>query len=185
MIPFPPGKFKTIMADPPWNAQGGGKIKRGADRHYSLMKTKDIIALPVESLAEENAHLYLWVANNFLGDGMEVMRAWGFRYITAITWVKDRIGLGQYFRGMTEHCLFGVRGTLPYKLLDGKRQQGLTVINAPKGRHSEKPKEMRDMIMKVSYGPFLELFARKRHPGWTSWGMEISFPGSNGHHKNI
>ena len=80
------------------------------------MKTKDIIQLPVHDLADENCHLYLWVTNNHLIDGLKVMQAWGFKYKTMITWTKDRFGLGQYFRGITEHCLFGVKGTLPYKV---------------------------------------------------------------------
>ncbi len=113
-------KYKTIYADPPWLEQGGGaKYKRGADRHYPLMKTANIARLPVAELAEDNAHLYLWVTNNFLRDGFEVMEAWGFKYKTTITWAKDRFGLGQYFRGQTEHCLFGVRGVLPYKVQGG------------------------------------------------------------------
>jgi N6-adenosine-specific RNA methylase IME4 len=125
-ILLPNKQYKTIYADPPWAEYGGGKIKRGADNHYPLMKTKDIIALPVPSICENNAHLYLWVTNNFLPDGLEVMKAWGFQYKTIITWTKDRIGLGQYFRGITEQCLFGVKGNLSYKMLDGKRQQGKT-----------------------------------------------------------
>jgi N6-adenosine-specific RNA methylase IME4 len=166
-------KFNTIYADPPWMERGGGKIKRGADRHYPLMKTSEIMALPIQNIASENCHLYLWVTNNFLPDGLMVMKAWGFRYVTTITWIKDRIGLGQYFRGITEHCLFGVKGHLPYKVIDGKRQQGKTVIVAPKGQHSEKPEEMRQMIEKVSYGPYIELFARKASPGWCVWGDQI------------
>lgn len=104
-------KYKTIYADPPWNETGGGKIKRGADKHYPLMRTKDIIAFAdeVNSYADDNCHLYLWVTNNHLKDGLEVMEAWGFRYVTMITWMKDRFGLGQYYRGLTEHCLFGVK----------------------------------------------------------------------------
>jgi N6-adenosine-specific RNA methylase IME4 len=167
-------KYKTILADPPWMEQGGGKIKRGADRHYPLMKTKDIIALPIRELAEENAHLYLWVTNNFLPDGLKAMAAWGFEYKTTITWVKDRIGLGQYFRGITEHCLFGVRGNLPYKVIDGVRQQGKTIIEAPKTIHSEKPEEMRKMIEAVSYQPYIELFARtKANERWDVWGNQL------------
>lgn len=96
MIPFPDKKYKTIYADPPWAEHGGGKIKRGADRHYPLMKTKDIIALPVKELAEENAHLYLWVTNNFLEDGLRVMEAWGFDYKTMITWAKGMMPIDLY-----------------------------------------------------------------------------------------
>ncbi len=166
-------KYQTLYADPPWLERGGGKIKRGADRHYSLMKTKDIVSLPVAKLTDDNCHLYLWTTNNFLPDALEVMKAWGFTYKTMITWYKDKIGLGQYFRGITEHCLFGVKGVLPYKTLDGKRCQGKTGFYAPKGKHSEKPTEMRKMIELVSYEPRLELFARDVFPGWDCWGNEV------------
>lgn len=167
-------KYKTIYADPPWAEQGGGKIKRGADRHYPLMKTKDIIQMKslICDLSADNCHLYLWVTNNYLQDGLEVMRQWGFRYVTTITWLKDRCGLGQYHRGLTEHCLFGVKGILPYKVIDGKRQQGLTGFQAPRTKHSEKPNEMREMIEKVSYPPFIELFAREKFDGWDNLGNE-------------
>lgn len=156
-------KYKTLMCDPPWAERGGGKIKRGADRHYPLMPTKDIIAMSnfIGNISEENAHLYLWVTNNFLKDGLKVMEEWGFRYITKITWYKEgKIGLGQYFRGMTEDCLFGVKGKLPYKIIDGKRQQGTTGFIASRGKHSEKPEKMREMVEKVSYPPYIEIFAR-------------------------
>lgn len=176
MIPFPQKKYRTIYADPPWHEVGGGKIKRGADRHYPLMKTEEIMALPVRDIADETGcHLYLWVTNNHLIDGLKVMEAWGFRYVTIITWLKTgNIGLGQYFRGKTEHCLFGVMGKLPYKVIDGKRQQGVTGFIADKGRHSEKPEIMRQMIEMVSYPPYIELFARKVTPGWDAWGNEVN-----------
>lgn len=176
ILPFPDRKYKTIYADPPWPEHGGGKIKRGADRHYPLMKVKDIIALPVGGLAdEEGCHLYCWVTNNYLLSGIDALRAWGFRYVTKIDWLKDRAGLGQYFRGITESCLFGVRGKLPYKLsAEGKRMQGKTGFYAPKSKiHSEKPEEMRKMIEIVSYAPRIELFATKETPGWDVWGNEV------------
>jgi N6-adenosine-specific RNA methylase IME4 len=178
-------KYKTILADPPWMESGGGKIKRGADRHYPLMKTKDIMAIPVQNIADANSHLYLWVTNNFIPDGLKVMEAWGFEYKTKIDWVKADIlenetfklqnpGLGQYFRGIDELCLFGVKGFVPYKTDDyGKRMQGKTVLVAPRGRHSEKPEELRRMIEKVSYSTYIELFARQKSDGWDSWGNEI------------
>lgn len=167
--------YKTIYADPPWEERGGGKIVRGANRHYPLMKLDDILALPVSQLAEPNCHLYLWVTNGFLPSGFKVMEAWGFRYVTCITWAKDRFGIGQYFRGQTEQLLFGVRGMLPYKVSEetGKRMQGTTLITAPRQEHSQKPEEARQMIEKVSYGPFLELFARHKAPGWDVWGNEV------------
>lgn len=169
-------KYKTIYADPPWMEAGGGKIKRGADRHYPLMKTPDIKNLDVKSLRhDDGCHLYLWVTNNHFIDGFDVMEAWGFRYVTCITWMKDRIGLGQYFRGMTEHCLFGVYKNLPYKTdINGKRMQGKTAFSAKRKEHSKKPKEMREMIETVSYSPMIELFARTSSPGWDVWGNEVN-----------
>ena len=176
MIDLPHKKYKTIYADPPWPEYGGGKIKRGADKHYRLMSVKEIMSLSVSNISEDNAHLYLWVTNNYLPAGLEVMKAWGFTYKTTITWGKDRFGLGQYFRGQTEHCLFGVRGNLPYKIDDGKRQQGRTLILALRTEHSRKPEEMRQMIEKVSYEPYIELFAREQAVGWDAWGDEIKQP---------
>jgi N6-adenosine-specific RNA methylase IME4 len=143
-------KYQIIYADPPWPEHGGGKIKRGADRHYPLMSVNEIKSLPVEKIALENCHLYLWVTNNYLPAGLEVMKAWGFTYKTTITWGKDRIGLGQYFRGLTEHCLFGTKGKIPYKIVNGKRSQGRTLFIAPKTFLSAKPEAMREMIGKVS-----------------------------------
>lgn len=173
MIPFPKKQYHTIYVDPPWPERGGGKIKRGADRHYALMTVKQIIALPVADLAEGNSHLYLWATNNYLPDALRVMAAWGFTYKTAITWGKDRFGLGQYFRGQTEHCLFGVRGHQPYRVGDdGTRRQGTTLILAPRRKHSQKPDEMRTMIERVSYPPYIELFARQSVSGWDVWGNE-------------
>ena len=183
-VPAQAGSYRTLYADPPWPERGGGKIKRGADRHYALMTVKDIAALPFGAWAAWDAHLYLWVTNNFLPAGLECVKAWGFRHVTMVTWVKDRIGLGQYYRGMTEHCLFAVRGSLGYQIRseDGKRMQGVTgiyepenlpsMIEAPRQRHSVKPERMRGYIERVSPGPRLELFARKASPGWDVWGNE-------------
>lgn len=176
MTPFPDKQYKTIYTDPPWPEKGGGKIKRGADRHYPLMKVKDIIAMPVGDLADdEGCHIYCWVTNNFLPDGLTALREWGFKYISCITWMKDRAGLGQYYRGLTEHCLFGRKGMVPYKLSgEGKRMQGKTGFYAPKSPiHSEKPEEMRRMIEVVSYAPRIELFTRHDKPGWDTWGNEV------------
>ena len=166
-------KYKTIYADPPWYETGGGKIRRGADRHYPLMKTKDIMAININRWADNNCHLYLWTTNNHLMDALDVIKSWGFVYKTMITWMKDRFGLGQYFRGITEHCLFSVRGTLPYKIMNNRRAQGVTGFTAPKSIHSKKPHQMREMIELVSYPPFIELFARERTEGWDVWGNEI------------
>ena len=157
-------KYKTILADPPWNESGGGQCKRGADKHYNLMKTSEIILLKdfIKNISEGNCHLYLWVTNNFLEDGLKVMKEWGFRYITLITWLKDKAGLGQYYRDITESCLFGIKGQLPYKIINEKRQQGITGFYYPRGMHSQKPGKMKEMIETVSYPPYVELFSRKK-----------------------
>lgn len=168
-------KYKTIYIDPPWPEQGGGKIKRGADRHYKLMTLKEIEALPIQNLADsEGCHLYMWVTNNFLEKAFGLLRSWGFEYVTLITWNKDRIGLGQYYRGITEHCIFAsTKKRLPYKVIDNKRQQGTTGFYEAKTIHSRKPDKMREMIEKVSYEPRIELFAREIFDGWDCWCDEV------------
>lgn len=163
--------FTTIYLDPPWLEVGAGKSKRGADRHYHVMKTDDII----KTIAgcgywpAIDAHLYMWVTNNFLEDGLKVMAAMGFRYITNIVWVKDKFGLGRYFRGQHELLLFGRRGAY----IETKTNNTSTVVHAPRRKHSQKPDEFYELIERNSTGPYLELFARNTRPGWTSWGNEV------------
>jgi N6-adenosine-specific RNA methylase IME4 len=168
-------KYKTIYVDPPWPEVGGGKIKRGADKHYSLMSVDEIALYGdlINMVAQENCHLYLWATNNYLKDAFRLLEKWGWKYITMITWMKDRKGLGQYFRGKTEHCLFARKGVLPYRTKDGKRAQGVTGFIESRGKHSAKPKTMREMIELVSYAPRLEMFAREKHKGWDVWGNEV------------
>lgn len=168
-------RYKTVYVDPPWMERGGGKIRRGADRHYGLMRTEEIRGIPVSRLAcLEGCHLYLWATNNFMREAFECVERWGFEYVTTITWFKDKIGLGQYYRGVTEHCLFCVtKNRLPYKHDDsGKRCQGVTGFQEARTVHSKKPQKMREMIEKVSYGPRIELFARDAYDGWDCWGIE-------------
>lgn len=167
-------RYRTLYIDPPWPEVGGGRIVRGCQRHYPPMKVSAIIALNLGAYGLPDSHCYLWVTNNYLEDGLELMNSMMYRYITTITWTKDRIGLGQYYRGLTEHCLFGVRGRIPYRYLpNGKRAQGVTGFFEKKGEHSAKPKTMRQMIERVSPGPYIEMFARERTPGWTVWGDEV------------
>ena len=139
------------------------------------MPVKDIMALPIGELADpEGCHLYCWTTNNYLPAALECIQMWGFEYITTITWLKDRVGLGQYYRGLTEHCLFAsTKKRLPYKMADGKRCQGITGFSEPKTIHSRKPDCMRNMIEWVSYAPRIELFAREHHAGWDVWGNEV------------
>lgn len=170
-------KFRTILADPPWEVQQKGG--RGAERHYSLMSLDRIKAMPVQDLVEPDAHLWLWVTNATLRDGYDVAEAWGFTVRSPLTWIKFRLGLGVYLRNTTEHLLFGTRGKAPVQF----RAQP-TWINAPVQEHSVKPDEQYAVIERVSPGPYLELFARRRPPSnrrWAVWGnqidSDISVPG--------
>lgn len=139
------------------------------------MKTEEIAKLPIKQLTDPNGcHLYLWTTNNFLPQAIDLIKLWGFQYITIITWTKDKIGLGQYYRGLTEHCIFAsTNKRLPYKVIDGKRQQGVTGFYEKKTIHSKKPVAMLEMIERVSYEPRIELFARDYKNGWDCWGNEV------------
>ncbi len=176
---LPKGKFRTIYADPPWQICQPTKSgwKWGTPQlHYKTMKTDKIIALKteIEKLSAPQSHLYLWTTNNMIPDAIKVMEAWGFEYITMITWFKNKHSMGQYYFGYTEHCLMGRKGKpLPFKYKNGKKILGKTGFNADKGKHSEKPEIMRKMIEEVSHPPYLELFARKKNKGWTTWGNEL------------
>lgn len=181
VAPLPPTEtgFKTILADPPWRfSNRTGKVApehRRLDR-YSTMELSDICALPVSDVAAPNSHLYLWVPNALLPEGLKVMDAWGFRYVSNIIWAKrrkdggpDGRGVGFYFRNVTEMLLFGVRGSM--RTLQPARSQ-VNMIETRKREHSRKPDEQYDLIEACSPGPYLELFARRAQPGWVVWGDE-------------
>lgn len=180
LTPLPEGPFGTILADPPWRfANRTGKMapEHARLRRYRTMDLAEIEQVPVAQVAAENSHLYLWVPNALLLEGLFIMRAWGFTYKSNLIWYKvrkdggpDGRGVGFYFRNVTEVCLFGVRGRLRTREA-GRRQ--VNVIESMKGRHSEKPKALYDIIEACSHGPYLELFARERRDGWTSWGEEL------------
>ena len=174
------GKFGTILADPPWEFQNStGKIapKHKRLKRYNTMKLEDIKALPISRLAAEKSHLYLWVPNAFIKEGIEVMEEWGFKYKTNIVWHKirkdggpDGRGVGFYFRNTTEIILFGTRGTKVRTLKPGRTQ--VNMIRTKKREHSRKPDELYKIIEKCSWGPYLELFARGTRKKWTSWGNQ-------------
>lgn len=165
--------FKVVVADPPWWESGGGG--RGAQNHYPLMKTPAIIELmttcePMQRTTDD-ALMFMWVTNNFLKDGLAVMDACDFEYMTMLTWVKDRFGLGYYFRGQTEHVLFGRRGKQPRPQGTFSTWLGGKVL--PKRKHSQKPPELQDMIEARWDGPYLEMFAREARDGWDVFGNEV------------
>jgi len=171
-------RFATIVIDPPWPERGGGRIKRGADRHYSLLSVKRIPQVIQDSgvfRPADDAHLYLWATGTYLMDAGWVMSELGFKYKTCVPWVKNRAGLGQYFRGRCEYLCFGVRGDGYAVRTDDRGIEG--VIEAKRGLHSVKPEESFELIERRSHGPFLEMFSRAhtaRGPQWTHWGMETT-----------
>lgn len=167
-------RYRCILADPPWAETGGGKIKRGADRHYPVLATPEIIRVMLTAPAWRPAadcHLWLWVTNNFLEHGLLVMRALGFRYVTNVVWAKRRFGLGQYARGQHELMLFGVRGRLP---AIRKTRSLLGGDLLPRREHSRKPDEQYEAIETVSPGPRVEFFARRPRADWDVWGNEVA-----------
>jgi N6-adenosine-specific RNA methylase IME4 len=175
-------KFSTVLADPPWRFQNRtGKMAPEHKRlaRYSTMTIEEICALPVDEVVSDPAHLYLWVPNALLTEGLEVMQAWGFTYKTNIVWHKirkdggpDGRGVGFYFRNVTELVLFGTRGKAARTLEPGRRQ--VNIIKTRKREHSRKPDELYDLIEACSREAYLELFARGTRQNWIAWGNQAS-----------
>ena len=173
-------KFATVLADPPWRFQNKtGKVAPEHKRlaRYPTLTLAEIEDLPVEDVVEETAHLYLWVPNALLPEGLQVMQSWGFQYKTNLIWYKarqdggpDRRGVGFHFRNVTEMLLFGVRGKHARTLAPGRSQEN--IILSRKREHSRKPDEQYPLIEACSPGPFLELFARGARQGWFTWGNQ-------------
>lgn len=176
--------YCTIVADPPWkytqtpSKRTGGGVS--AEHQYSTCTTDELARIDVAAMAADNAHLYMWVTNPVLTkqrqtisgslDAIDLAHAWGFQPVTLLTWIKSEngAGMGFYFRGDTEHVLFGVRGTLPIPA--AVRESN--VFRGKKGPHSTKPDALLDLVERVSPGPYLELFARRARFGWEYWGDE-------------
>lgn len=173
-------RFTTILADPPWRFQNNtGKIAPEHKRlsRYGTLSLDEIRALPVSEAANATAHLYLWVPNALLAEGLSVMSAWGFTYKSNIVWHKirkdggsDGRGVGFYFRNVTELVLFGVRGKNARTLKPGRTQ--VNYLATRKREHSRKPDELYPIVEACSPGPYLELFARGARRGWKAWGNQ-------------
>ena len=173
------GRFGTVLADPPWRfSNRTGKMAPEHKRlsRYSTMELEEILALPVSHIAAPRAHLYLWVPNALIQEGLLVMKAWGFTYKSNLVWYKTRKdggpdgrGVGFYFRNVTELVLFGTKGSMR-TLAPGRRQ--VNIISTRKREHSRKPDEQYGLIERCSPGPHLEMFARHSRDGWTQWGNE-------------
>jgi N6-adenosine-specific RNA methylase IME4 len=173
-------RFSTVLADPPWrfvNRTGKMAPEHRRLTRYDTLTTDDICQLPVSEVANATAHLYLWVPNALLPDGLRVMEAWGFTYKSNIIWHKirkdggsDGRGVGFYFRNVTEVLLFGVRGKNARTLAAGRRQ--VNMIETRKREHSRKPDEQYQLIESCSPGPYLEMFARGTRKNWSYWGNQ-------------
>jgi N6-adenosine-specific RNA methylase IME4 len=173
-------RFGAVLIDPPWrftNRTGKMAPEHKRLRRYPTMTFDEIAALPVGDLALPQSHLYLWCPNALLLEALTIMKAWGFVYKTNLVWYKvrkdggpDGRGVGFYFRNVTELLLFGVRGKLR-TLKPGRTQ--VNVLITRKEEHSRKPEAAYEIIEACSPGPFVELFARQRRPGWEQWGDQV------------
>lgn len=162
------GVYSTIVIDPPWDWGDEGDVNQlgRAKPDYATMPLEEIAALPVGKLAAEDAHLYLWITNRSLPKGFALLEQWGFRYVTCLTWCKPTFGMGNYYRGSTEHLLFGVKGSLQLA-----RHDVGTWFVAQRGKaHSSKPDEAYELIETCSPGPYLDMFSRQQREGWIAWG---------------
>lgn len=168
-------EYTTILMDPPWMERGGGRIKRGADRHYKLVKPADMHGVIVDSGVWRPAaacSLWMWATANHLGEAMRLIEELGFTYVTNLVWVKSGgPGLGQRFRMRHEHLLYARRGKVP---VPPPERRCSSAVQAPRGRHSEKPQTFMDVIeLHDPPGPRLEMFARASRPGWDAWGNQL------------
>lgn len=173
-------RFATVLADPPWQFQNRtGKVAPEHRRlsRYGTMDLQAIMDLPVSQLSADTSHLYLWVPNALLPDGLKVLEAWGYTYKSNIVWRKirkdggsDGRGVGFYFRNVTELVLFGVKGKNARTLQPGRTQ--VNFLETRKREHSRKPDEFYDIVESCSPGPYLEMFARGPREGWSVWGNQ-------------
>lgn len=179
------GLYRTIVADPPWDQKAGPEFsvtsksgrnytrtsRKSRSLDYPTLRTAEIEALPVADVAGRDSHLYLWVTNRYIEDGYGIVRAWGFRPVTLLTWAKAPrgIGLGGTFCQTTEHIIFARRGTL--KSL-GRVDSTWWSWTRQDAAHSRKPDAFLDLVERVSPGPYLEMFARRQRLGWDTWGNE-------------
>ncbi len=159
--------YRTLVIDPPWMFR---QQPPSAKPTYALMTLDAIKRLPIPEMADTDSHLYLWVPNAFLSEGLEVVKAWGFTYKTVVTWAKHQMGLGSYFRNATEQILFGIRGRLPVQRHDVR-----TWFLADRRQHSRKPDDFYRIVESVSPPARIDIFSREHREGWDQWGDQCDF----------
>ncbi len=158
-------RYSAAIVDPPWTGQSG-------EKHYMTLRTSTLKEMgpAIDAIMAPNSHLWLWVTNGTIRDGLELLDAWGFQYRSTLTWIKPRLGLGPYLRNMTEHVLLATRGTAPVQF----HSQGTWLFAPVQPPHSHKPEELHAIVTRVSPGPlFVELFARRPYSGFDVWGNEV------------
>jgi len=160
-------KYQTLVVDPPWQFHRQSNSVRPP---YGLLDLETIKGFSISKMVAENSHLYLWVPNAMVGEGYEVMKAWGFEYKTMLVWVKHQMGVGNYYRNSTEPILFGVKGRLP-----PLRRNARTWFFADRREHSRKPDEFYRIVETMSPGPRIDVFSRERRPGWDQFGNQCDF----------
>ena len=187
-LPRAEGGFGTVLIDPPWRYTQGlstsAKTRGSAEKVYAVMDDDEIVALPIASLLAPNAQVWLWATNAHLHRAFHCLDAWGLEYKTMATWVKNRMGLGYWLRGQSEHLLLGIKGWPREKMTGPHGATGLSwstlievdevpLFDDPVRQHSQKPAGAYHMIEAVGMPPRLELFARQRRDGWIAWGNEV------------
>lgn len=166
-----PKRYNVIYADPPWRYEHSISTSREIENQYPTMSLEDICNLPINKIAGTDCVLFMWATSPKLTEAMEVLRAWGFEYRTNGVWVKDKIGMGYYFRQQHELLLVATRGNIPTPAPEDRVS---SVIEAPRTDHSKKPEQVYEIIERM-YGdlPMIELFCRNRREGWEAWGNQV------------
>lgn len=162
----PNGRYHVLVVDPPWHYEKRNEdATHRANCPYPTMPTDEIAAM--EMPAEDNAILWLWTTNAFMHDAYHILESWDFAPKTILTWVKDRMGTGDWLRGKTEHCILAVKGK---PVIDLTNQT--TVLVAPLREHSRKPDEFYEMVNALCPGKKIDIFSREMRAGWDQWGGE-------------
>jgi N6-adenosine-specific RNA methylase IME4 len=169
-VPMPLGRFDVIASDPPWlyKKHAGDVTQRGATP-YPGMELEEICALPVAERCEENCILWLWTTNGFMRQAYTVLDAWGFEERTILTWVKDKMGTGDWLRGKTEHCILAIRGKPTIQLTNQT-----TELRGAVREHSRKPEEFYGLVDRLCPGSKLEMFSQTPREGWAAWGAQTN-----------
>lgn len=174
---LPTGKYQVIYADPPWEYEFSQSESRSIEAHYPTMTTEEICELKNRIPTNSDAVLFLWATNPKIEEALSVIEAWGFEYKTNMVWVKDKIGLGYYWRQQHELLLLARKGNMP---IPDPANRTSSVLVAPRLGHSQKPGAVYEMIEHMYPKPanypndyYLELFARVYRTGWDSWGLGL------------